>query len=166
MDDCSEKESGNVFDSTPYLKLMIDKDGRWFQNGNEIIHPEIYKYFCSLLEKDSDGNYRIRMGREVCAVRVEDAPFVVVSISTYPDKLNIHLNDESIEELDPSNLWIGSKDVPYLKIKNGAFHARFSRAAYYQLAEHIKSHDDTEFFLEINGAQYPIRRIDDDQPEL
>ncbi len=31
MDGCSTDGNGEIFDVSPYLKLVIDKDGRWFQ---------------------------------------------------------------------------------------------------------------------------------------
>src|SRR4030042_6401885 len=80
MDDPTRNGQQNMRDVTPYLKLVIDKDGRWFQNGAEIINPEIYRYFCQSLEKTDDGRYRIRCDREICRVEVEDAPFVVVRV--------------------------------------------------------------------------------------
>src|SRR4030042_4546514 len=66
MDDPTRNGQQNMRNVTPYLKLVIDKDGRWFQNGAEIINPEIYKYFNELLEKTSDGGYQIRSGHEFC----------------------------------------------------------------------------------------------------
>ncbi len=42
----------SYFDATPYLKLIVDKEGRWFQNGVEIIHPRVQKQFLEALEKN------------------------------------------------------------------------------------------------------------------
>src|SRR5208283_5709193 len=98
MDDSSRNNDEKLVDVTTYLKLVIDKDGRWFQNGSEIIHPEIYKYFNGLLEKTSDVEYRIRMNNEVCRVEVEDAPFVVQAVHEVENAtICIHLNDGSEE---------------------------------------------------------------------
>lgn len=145
-------------DVTPYLKLVIDKDGRWFQNGAEIIHPEIYKYFNALLEKTADGGYQIRRDNEFCGVEVEDAPFVVQTIGEVENgKIYMHLNDGSDERLKPEWFWIGKDNVPYCLIKKGSFHARFSRPAYYALARHIVADEDGQnFFLYIDGQRAPI----------
>ena len=145
-------------DVTPYLKLVIEKDGRWFQNGVEIIHPEIYKYFNELLEKTADGGYQIRSGNEFCSVEVEDAPFVVQAVSEVEDgKIYIRLNDGSDEPLKPEWFWIGRDNVPYCLIKSGSFHARFSRPAYYTLARHIVADEEGQnFFLHIDGRRTAI----------
>jgi len=158
MDNTSGKGQQNMRDVTPYLRLVIDKDGRWFQNGAEIIHPEIYKYFNELLEKTADGDYQIRHGHEFCSVEVEDAPFVVKAVDEVEKgKIYMRLNDGSDEPLNPEWLWIGRDNVPYCLIKNGSFHARFSRPAYYALARHIVADDEGQnFFLCIDGQRAPI----------
>ncbi len=158
MDDPSRNGQQNMRDVTPYLKLVIDKDGRWFQNGTEIIHPEIYKYFNQLLEKTADGGYQIRRGHEFCSVEVEDAPYVVQAVDEVEkSKVYIRLNDGSDELLKPEWFWIGRDNVPYCLIKNGSFHARFSRPAYYALARHIVADEEGQnFFLHIDGRRTAI----------
>jgi len=148
-----------IFDVSPYVKLFIDKEGRWFQNDVEMIHPGICTLFYGKLEKTSDGAYQVRMGGEVCAVEVEDAPFVVTEVIDGDDgSIRIALNDGSTETLDPDGFWIGAKNVPYCRVKAGLFHARFSRPAYYQLVHYIVSDDDEEqFFLVVGGRRTLVR---------
>jgi hypothetical protein len=62
-----------------------------------------------------------------------------------------------IEVLNPATLRVGNNNVLYAKVKSGRCLARFSRPAYYQLAEYI--HEDAEagqFYLEVNGERYPV----------
>jgi hypothetical protein len=153
-----ESENGQVFDASPYLKLFIDKDGRWFQNGAEIIHPEIYKQFNQMLERLSHGEYRVRMGNEICRVEVEDAPFVIMRVSQDDrGRILMELNDGGSETLDPEHLWISQDNVPYCRVKGDSFHARFSRPAYYQLAKFIVTDDEKDFFLLIEGRRTKIK---------
>lgn len=159
MSQAGNDDRAQVFDATPYLKLFIDKDGRWFQNGKEIIHKAIYRQFCAMLEKTPSGGFQVRMGREVCGVEVEDAPFVVRGIIEDSDGgISVQLNDGTTEPFDPADFWIGKENVPYCKIRNGAFHARFSRPAYYQIAQHIESDAQSEsFFFELDGRRTPVK---------
>ncbi|MCA1959576.1 MAG: DUF1285 domain-containing protein [Desulfomonile sp.] len=146
-----------TFDVTPYLRLVIDKEGHWFQNGAEIIHREVYLAFCRALEKTAEGEYRIRIGQEVCRVEVEDAPFVVRSILDDENgRLYMLLNDETIEAFHPDKFWIGPDNIPYAKVKECRFHARLSRPAYYELAKHLTVDDDDNAFFVANGLQVPI----------
>jgi hypothetical protein len=162
MNDSANYTEDELFDVTPFLKLVIDKEGRWFQNGAEIIHPEIYAHFYRALEKTLDGGYLVRMDREICRVEVEDAPFIVMGVSLDPSgNLIIHLNDGSEEPLDPDQFWMNPDNVPYSKIKKGAFHARFSRPAYYHLAEFIvENKQDQSYCLDLKGKHFPIRIVD------
>ncbi len=161
MKDSTNEDPTILYDATPSLKLVIDKDGRWFQNGAEIIHREIYKQFNQMLEKTSEGAYRVRMGREVCGVEVQDAPFVVQRVLEADDgRVVIELNDGTSEDFHPERFWIGPENVPYTYVKELSFHARFSRPAYYQLARYIISENDVDFQLLIKGVSTPIRRRD------
>ncbi len=147
----------DVLDVTPYLRLFIDKDGRWYQNGAEIVHPQIYALFNQALEKTPEGSYRIRVGREVCRVEVEDAPFVVKGIlEDKQDGLAIRLNDGTTEPFDPEPFRIGKENIPYTEVRNRSFKARFSRPAYYQLARHI-TEQDGKFYLDIRGERTLIK---------
>lgn len=148
-----------VFDATPYLKLFIDKEGKWFQNGVEIIHPLIYKQFCVMLEKSSDSRYLVRLGREICEVEVEDAPFVVQRVTEQNNgDVSLELNDGTVELFVPESFWIGDENVPYTHVKDGVFHARFSRAAYYQVAHYIAWDEaDQQFYVTIRNRRVAVR---------
>ncbi len=152
MSATSDLSDGQFFDSSKYLKLEIDKDGKWFQNGAEIIHPGIRSQFFQALVKTADGDYLVKIGREICSVIVQDAPFVVTTVDKGPrNQILIRLSDESVEELKPDSLWIGDDNVPYVFVKNGSFHARFSRPAYYQLAKSIIYKEDEGKIYLIDG---------------
>jgi hypothetical protein len=161
MKESTHEDPTILYDATPYLKLFIDKDGRWFQNGAEIIHREIYKQFNQMLEKTPEGSYRVRLGKEICGVEVQDAPFVVLRVLEAEDgRLVIELNDGSSEVFNPEQFWIGPENVPYTFVKGRCFHARFSRPAYYQLARYITSENEVDFHLLIKGVSTPIKRLD------
>lgn len=159
MEEDSNYFLDEIFDVSPFVKLFIDKNGVWFQNGVEMIHPGIRSLFYGMLEKTPFGTYQIRMGAEICSVEVEDAPFVVTAVLNGDGgSIRIALNDGCAETLDPEGLWIGAENVPYCRVKAGSFHARFSRPAYYQLANYIVSDDECEeFFLVVGGRKTPVK---------
>jgi uncharacterized protein len=143
--------------------LRIDKEGRWFYQGEEITHRKTYLLYSRSLTRDESGRIILRVGREQCPVEVEDAPFVVTTIefvSLGPDgqeAIWLTLNDETREKLDPATLRIGPGNIPYCKVREGMFEARFSRNAYQLLVPHIQ-HDEKEnrFFLSLNKTKYPL----------
>ncbi len=143
--------------------MRIDKEGRWFFQGEEITHRKTYLLYCRSLTRDDAGRIVLRVGREECPVEVEDAPFVVMTlefVSPGPageEEVWITLNDETREKLAPETLRIGPGNIPYCKVRNGLFEARFSRNAYQVLLPHILSGErENEFFLSLNGEKYPL----------
>jgi hypothetical protein len=112
-------------------KLRIDVDGDWFDDDVEITHPGILANLRGNLRKDGDGHFiqtRVRI-----PVEVTDAPFVVTRVERRGDLLRLWLNDGSEEDIAATAVRIGAADVPYAPVKHGAFEARLTRAAAYQL---------------------------------
>ena len=112
-----------------------------------------------MLEKTSDGEYQVKLGREICRVKVEDAPFVVHRVTEQAEGLlALDLNDGTIERFAPERFWIGDENVPYTDVKEGAFHARFTRAAYYQIARYI-TFDDVEdrYYFTVGTSRIPVK---------
>jgi hypothetical protein len=111
--------------------LRVDVDGEWWDDDVQITHPGVVANLRGLLRRDADGYYiqtRVRI-----PVQVADAPFVVTRIERRGDALHAWLNDGAEQDVDPGTLRIGPGDVPYGAVKGGAFEARLSRAATFQL---------------------------------
>lgn len=141
--------------------IRIDKEGRWFFQGEEITHRKTYLLYCRSLTRDESGRIILRVGREQCPVEVEDAPLVVTTVEFTPFGLDgqetiwLSLNDETREKLDPGTLRIGPGNIPYCKVREGMFEARFSRNAYQLLVPHIQQDEkDKRFFLSLNKNKY------------
>lgn len=148
-------------ESIPPCLIFIDKDGRWYHEGAEMIHREFIRAFYQNMELDSAGRYLIAWGGTRCYVDVEDTAFVVrgVSVEIAPEhrpvRVQLHLSDDTEESLDPDTLHVGKDHVLYCRVKSGAFPARFNRPAYYQLAEFIEE-DDRGYFLPLSGQRHAI----------
>ena len=143
--------------------IKIDKEGIWYFRGAHMFRKEILSIFFDHLRTDEDGKYFIELGQEACYLDVEDTAFVVNS--AYRKKLDgdttehiyIKLTDDSWEKLDLGSLSLSNENIPYCKVKNGKFAARFSRQGYYQLAEYIE-HDekDHSFYINQNNEKFYI----------
>ncbi|MBW2063980.1 MAG: DUF1285 domain-containing protein [Deltaproteobacteria bacterium] len=149
----------------PPCMIYIDKEGRWFYEGAEIIRREIILHFYRHMELDPQGRYIIDWNGQRCYLDVEDAPFVVQRAEREerggPDRYAfvLYLNDDTREELAPESLWVGKDNVLYCRVKDGKFPARFSRPAYYQICEFMIEQEGA-FFLPIDGKKYTIRTKD------
>jgi hypothetical protein len=137
--------------------LRIDRDGDWYDEGVQVTHPGILANLRGNLRHDADGYFiqtRVRI-----PVTVADAPFVVIRVEQRGDELHVYLNDGADERLEPAGLRLGAGDAPYAKVKGGAFDARFSRAAAWQLLQ-IAQYDEASGTgtLRVHGADWPLRR--------
>ena len=137
--------------------LRIDRDGDWYDEDIQVTHPGILANLRSNLRKDADGYFiqtRVRI-----PVKVDDAPWVVTRIERRGEALHAVLNDGSEEGVDPSSLRLGRGDAPYCTVKAGAFEARFSRAATFQLLA-LAEYDEASGrgALRLGGREYPLAR--------
>jgi hypothetical protein len=141
--------------------IFIDKEGKWFHKGAEMIHREIIQEFYRNMEIDSQGRYIINWRGDQCYLEVEDVPFIIRRaelkgpVKGTDSKVSLYLSDDEREDLMPDTLHAGNDHVLYCSVKKGRFPARFSRAAYYQLGEYIEE-DKGRYFLPLNGERYYI----------
>jgi uncharacterized protein len=141
--------------------IHIDKEGRWFHKGVEMIRREFIRSFFKQMELDDVGRYIIYWGGKRCHVDVADTAFVVRRVSYLDEEIGkgpgfmLNLSDDTQEELTPDTLYMGEENVLYCRVKEGIFPARFNRAAYYQLAAHIEAEGE-EYILPVNGKKFKI----------
>jgi len=147
------------------FEIKIDKEGVWYYNGAEMFRKDILAAFFQNLFRDESGRYYVKMGDDMCYLKVEDTPIVVKSVHDIaepdaPDSggkcLGIFLSDSSLEKIDLESLRIGEGNVLYCDLQRG-FPARFTRAAYYQIAEKIQFDGKTGYFIPSNGKNYIIK---------
>ncbi|HNY66987.1 MAG TPA: DUF1285 domain-containing protein [Deltaproteobacteria bacterium] len=149
-------ERSGMRDVTESCRISIDKDGKWFYQGREIVNPLVLEYFCNALEKDEHGRYRIVLEQEMCYLEVEDTPFVVASVRGEPETgLAVLLNTGSLHDLDPATLCIGDGNVMYCTVLND-MKVRFSRAAYYILALMMEEDERGDIVLRTGNKVHRI----------
>lgn len=124
-------------------RLAIDREGGWFHDGEEVTHPGMLATLWSDLRRDEQGHY-LQVGTVRVPVEVEDTPFVVVRAERDGDRLAMVLSDLSRDTLAPETLRFTENATPYCMVKDGAFEARWSRAATYQLLQHVESDESGE----------------------
>ena len=62
------------------IDIRIDRHGTWFHEGREIHRKPLYRLFSTVLRRDPDDAYYLVTPVEKLRIRVEDAPFVAVSM--------------------------------------------------------------------------------------
>jgi hypothetical protein len=138
-------------------KLRVDVDGNWYDDDVEVTHRGVLGNLRANLRRDAEGYFiqtRVRI-----PVTVDDVPWVVTRIESRGEGLHAILNDGSETVIDPATLRIGRGDVPYCAVKDGAFEARLSRAATYQLLALGEYDEQTgRGALRLGDRRYELRR--------
>lgn len=137
-------------------RLRIDRDGGWFHEDEEVTHEGIVASLRDALQADAIGHF-LQIGPVRVPVEVEDAPFSVVRLEPEGEGFALTLNDLSRERLDPTTLRLGAADAPYCRVKGGRFDARFSRAAAWQLLQHMQPGEaGGPATVTVDGRRYPF----------
>ena len=152
-------------DNASIQDIRIDKDGVWYYRGTEMFRKDIVQLLYQHIKLDQDGKYLVEIGEDQAYLDVEDTPYVVKSVSFIfsasdkKDIIRLHMPDDSMDELDPSSLRVGSDNALYGIMAGLGLEARFSRSSYYQLAEHIEheAYQD-KFYICLNNCRYYIRK--------
>jgi len=144
-------------------EIRIDKDGIWYFRNMEMTRFHIIQYFYKCLHRDRQGRYHIKTDCDDCLIQVDDVPFVIKSVSMQLEddhnqsRMMILLSDGSCEDLKPETLWIGDNNVMYCLVKQSEHKARFSRQAYYQLAEYVENDTNHDrYYITIGETSYTI----------
>ncbi|HYA34375.1 MAG TPA: DUF1285 domain-containing protein [Candidatus Binataceae bacterium] len=139
-------------------RISFRKDGFWYSDDERIENERIAMLFSKSIQRRPDGGYFLEVGDERADITVEDTPYVVKSIESRHDgSLNLILNDDSRESLDPAQLEVAPDHVLYTRVKDGRFRARFIRSAYNHLAPMFEADDAGAFFIRIGATRYRLK---------
>ncbi len=139
--------------------LSIDLEGRLCHRGEPITHRRTLEVLWRSLQRQPDGRYLVRVGRESGYVHVEDAPYAVRGVTFEQGRPTVHLSDGSVEPLDPATLRVDGDGVLHATVK-GSHRARFTRSAQVDLGLALEE-DATApagFALRLGARSYPVAK--------
>jgi len=143
----------DVTDNPLAGKFVIESDGRWFHDGEEITHVRTWQYFSRTIKCDPDGTVYLTDGKVRINIEVKDAPLLVTAIRIEPAGVRLRLHDETYVTLDPATIrFLGG--APYCTAREGLA-AKFTTTAWMQLSDLIEESPDG-FVLVLNGKKYPV----------
>lgn len=119
-------------------RLRIDREGIWFHDDAEVTHEGILASLRASLRVDERGHY-LQIGPVRVPVEVADAPFVVERVEVDGEGLAATLNDLTREPVALDTLRVDERGIPRCRVKGNRFDARLSRAAAYQLLQHVQT---------------------------
>lgn len=121
--------------------LRLDRNGRWWHQGEEITHPRLRQALLRWLDvRDDDRRPIVRLDETRYAyVDVDDAHLLVTSARWDGDGAFVLLNDGREEELAYDSLRVGDDDAVYCTARGGRLDARITTPAWAVLAERIEA---------------------------
>ena len=144
-------------------RYTVDRDGRIFHDGSEIIDPVVLRFFLLAMQHTEDGRYLVICQNERNWFEASDTPFVVqrVQCRIEQDHLvaaELHFVGDYHEALDPDTL---ETDGPYLycRVRRRLFRARLGRNAVQQLAPFLVEEGGGAALL-LAGHRWDIRRAE------
>ena len=121
------------------FRFYVDKNCNWFQDTKPITHKGICNFNYQNLHSDKDGDFYMKECKLKVYVKFEDQPFLVKSVDIVDiekNKILIFLNDTTRETLNVKSLFF-KDNIPYCKVKEKKFMAKFARPALFQLSKAI-----------------------------
>ena len=135
----------------------VDRDGRIFHDGTEIVDGITLRFFLRALTKTPDGRWLVTCQGEQNWFDADVTPFVVQRMSTNDGGIELHLAGDVNEPLDLATLSTDGRDV-FCSVGRARYPARFGRVAVQQLTPYLRD-DGGELRLVLNGRASPIRRV-------
>jgi len=140
-------------------RYTVDRDGRIFHDGSEIIDPAVLRFFVLGMQRTPDGRYLVPCQGEQNWFDAADTPLVVQRLLPHMDQgalasIDLVLAGGYREGLEPATLQADASHL-YCRVRRGALRARFGRVAVQQLAPYL-AEADGDLVLTVQGCAYRI----------
>ena len=152
------------------IDMHILRNGKWTYMGSEIKRPAMIKLFSNIIRLDDDGHYYLVTPVEKVRIKVDDVPFVAVSMNKTEDEginclsFTTNVQDEVIlSKENPIEIVINDNDEPspYITVRKN-LKALISRSVYYDLINMAEEEmiDDKKFLvIKSNNTSFKLYEI-------
>lgn len=154
------------------VDMRIDREGVWHCYGSPIQRKELVCLFASVLTRNAAGEYWLITPTEMCAVEVEDVPFLAVELFSggagRARIISLRSNVDEIVSVDNDHPLYVIKDPetgepsPYLILRDG-IEARLTRSVFYELVDlGVEEDIDGEPFFGVwsSGSFFALGKLD------
>ena len=152
------------------IDMHILRNGKWTYMGSEIKRPAMIKLFSNIIRLDDDGYYYLVTPVEKVRIKVDDVPFVAVSMNKTEDEginclsFMTNVQDEvMLSKENPIEIVINDNDEPspYIIVRKN-LKALISRSVYYDLINMAEEEmiDDKKFLvIKSNNTSFKLYEI-------
>ena len=139
---------------------VVDRDGRIFHDGTEIVDPAVLRFFLRAMTRTDDGRCLVLCQGERNWFAAPDTPFVVQRLRLSFEgpalqSVDLCFQGDYREPLDPATLET-ERDLLFCRIRGGTFRARFGRIAVQQIAPFLVDVGEG-LALVMRGHRHPVR---------
>ena len=154
-DDNPEKWLQDLDRKRRSIDLRLDREGRWWHDGQPFDHPRLIGAFNRGLALHEESREPIlRVGTQWCYIHCEDTPFIALRAQFEPARLVVTMNTEERVQIPTNGLtYLG--EYLYALLEDGRL-VRFNRAATASLAGHLTQHADRFVLTGPDGTCWPI----------
>ena len=151
--------------------IRIAADGCWYHEGGLIGRPALVKLFSSVLRRETDGSFWLVTPVERGRIEVEDAPFVIITVTFSEGTISDDARDQVITfrtnvddeiTLGPDHPLTmrhpaggGEDQRPYVLVRDG-LEALVARPVFYELAERSATGPDGRLGVWSCGTFFPL----------
>lgn len=152
------------------IDMEIRRNGQWFYLGTPINRPALARLFSTVLRRDDDGHYYLVTPAEKVRIRVEDAPFVAITVERHQEegvdylRFTTQTGDIVVAGAEHPirvDYRTEGEPRPYVHVRD-RLEALVSRNAYYQLVEWgvpVGSGDGERLLVTSAGVDFEIGRL-------
>ena len=152
------------------IDMHILRNGKWTYMGSEIKRPAMIKLFSNIVRLDDDGHYYLVTPVEKVRIKVDDVPFIAVSMKKIKEEgvnclsFTTNVQDEvTLSKENPIEIVINDNDEPspYITIRKN-LKALISRSVYYDLINMAEEEiiDDKKFLvIKSNNTLFKLYEI-------
>jgi hypothetical protein len=144
----------------------VDREGRIYHDGTEIVDPATLRFFLLALTRTPEGRWLAvcqgeRNWFESDGRLPDDTPFIVQRLRLTIESgrlraVELCLAGDYREPLEPATLEQDGERL-FCAVRRGAFRARFGRLAMQQLAPYLSDGPDGPA-LALDGRRHPLQR--------
>jgi len=148
-----------VIEKLRTIGLRIDRAGRLWHQGEEVAHPRLRQALLRWLDVRDDGRDIVKLDDVRYAyVDVDDAHLRATSARWDGDRVILHLDDGSEEELAYETLTLGHGGAIYCRVRERRLRARLTTTAQQVLAPRLVEDPaaPSGFSLQARGRSWQI----------
>ncbi|MAZ89325.1 MAG: hypothetical protein CL693_16970 [Cellvibrionaceae bacterium] len=143
------------------IDIRIDREGRWFHEGDPIERRTLVTLFSSILKREGDDHFLVTPV-EKWRIKVDVAPFLITALRVEGEPPSQALifetnvgNEVLLSAANPLRMVMSGagESLPIVMVRNG-LEALLSRSVFYEMANNWAQNDEERYFVESAGEYF------------